>query len=389
MSIRGTTIANVDMYEARPRWPTPPRKIRGRKGTEAKAMKKCTTEAGKGRWQGAAVVGMVIFGMALLPQTAFATPKPAAAWVPASTANYTAHSAGRPLTYVVIHDIEGSAAGAISWFQNSAASASAHYVIGYDGALTQMVADKDIAWHAGNWTYNSKSIGIEHAGYASSGGYTEAEYAKSAALVRWICDTYGIPKDRHHIIGHQEVPDPDGSGYGGAGHHTDPGPHWNWTHFMALVGGSSSGGGVTPPAPAPAPAPAPPSSGGLAAMKVTTGSLNVRSGPSTSNSIIGGVANGQVYVSMSSSGGWRKIWYRGNTGWCSGSYLTQVGATARKVTTGVLNVRSGASTSASIVGQAHNGEMYVRTGTSGVWQNVFFGGASRWFHGDYSTNVGL
>ncbi|MBI5365905.1 MAG: N-acetylmuramoyl-L-alanine amidase [Planctomycetes bacterium] len=339
-------------------------------------------------WQRALVVGTVLLSLAAAQGTAYAGPKPATSWVPASTANYTS-SGSRSLQYVVIHDIEGGAPGAISWFQNSSASASAHYVIGYEGHITQMVADNNIAWHAGNWTYNSKSIGIEHAGYASSGGFTTAEYTASANLVRWICDTYGIPKTRSRIIGHNEVPDPDGSGYGGAGHHTDPGAHWNWTYFMSLVtGGSTSGGGTVAPPPPPAP-PAPPSSGSLKAMKVTAASLNVRSGPGTGNAIIGGIPSGQVYVSMSSSGAWKKIWYRGNTGWCSGDFLSQVGASGRKVTTGVLNVRSGPSTGTSIVGQAHSGEVYVTIGTSGVWRKIYFGGGTRWFSGDFTSGVGL
>ena len=40
---------------------------------------------------------------------------------------------------IVIHDIEGSAASAIQDFQTPNYAASAHYVVGYDGAITQMV----------------------------------------------------------------------------------------------------------------------------------------------------------------------------------------------------------------------------------------------------------
>jgi hypothetical protein len=38
-----------------------------------------------------------------------------------------------------------------------------------DGAVTQLVRTKDAAWHAGNWTINSESIGIEHEGIAIDG----------------------------------------------------------------------------------------------------------------------------------------------------------------------------------------------------------------------------
>ena len=181
------------------------------------------------------------------------------AFVPASTSNYTAGRAGNAITTVVIHDMEGSYSGSIGWFQNPAAQASANYdVRSSDGQITQQVHDGDTAWHAGNWTINQHSVGIEHEGYAHTGStwYTEAMYRSSAALTRWLCDTFHIPKDRSHIIGHYEVPDPNTAGYfGGSGHHHDPcdswagaptwhnniACYWDWSHYMDLVTG---GGGV-------------------------------------------------------------------------------------------------------------------------------------------------
>ncbi len=162
---------------------------------------------------------------------------PDAAWVAAHSGNYTASS--RESTYavdrVIIHVTQGSYAGTISWFQNPNAKVSAHYVVkSSNGAVTQMVRDKDIAWHAGNWNYNTRSIGIEHEGWVSDPSwFTDAMYRSSAALTRHICDKYGIPKDRAHIIGHNQVP---------GATHTDPGPHWNWTTYMNYV----TGGGATP-----------------------------------------------------------------------------------------------------------------------------------------------
>ncbi|MEV0626173.1 N-acetylmuramoyl-L-alanine amidase [Nonomuraea wenchangensis] len=158
-----------------------------------------------------------------------------AAWVAASSSNYTASS--RPSSYaidrVVIHVTQGSYAGTISWFQNASAQVSAHYVVkSSNGAITQMVREKDIAWHAGNWTYNTRSIGIEHEGYVSDASwFTDAMYRASAALTKAICDKYGIPKDRTHIIGHNQVP---------GATHTDPGSYWNWTTYMNYVTGGGT-----------------------------------------------------------------------------------------------------------------------------------------------------
>lgn len=161
-----------------------------------------------------------------------------------------------PIDRIVIHTAQGSYAGTISWFQNPQVQASAQYVVrSSDGDITQMVEDKDNAWHAGNSAFNRRSIGIEHEGYVDNPTWlTDAMYNASAALTRWLCDTHGIPKDRQHIIGHNEVPNPSpGSGgcgrhsYGGCSGHTDPCVtvdgrqcHWDWTRYMRLVGGTSA-----------------------------------------------------------------------------------------------------------------------------------------------------
>jgi len=164
---------------------------------------------------------------------------PPATWTPAAPTNYTV--ANRPQDYpidmIVIHDIEGSAASAIKTFQDPKRHASANYVISYTGQVWQMVLETDIAWHAGNWDYNTRAIGIEHEGYAWTPGlYTKAEYRASAHLAASICSRWGVPMDRAHVIGHNQVPDPFHPGlFGGSDHHTDPGPYWNWTTYMSLA----------------------------------------------------------------------------------------------------------------------------------------------------------
>ncbi|NPA79634.1 MAG: hypothetical protein GXO29_01095 [Thermotogae bacterium] len=161
-------------------------------------------------------------------------------WVPADPSNYTAANrpSDYPIYYIIIHTTEGTYYGAISWFQNSAANVSAHYVINSEynssdgaplGEATQMVCHKDIAWHAGNWTYNTQSIGLEHEGYVSENGwYTDTLYRKSAYISRMASITFGFPADRDHIIGHVEVP---------GATHTDPGDYWDWAYYSVLVEG--------------------------------------------------------------------------------------------------------------------------------------------------------
>jgi len=180
----------------------------------------------------------------------------AAAYAQTNPADPTAYGnydhASRPadgdaIQYIVIHDTEGSYTGTIAAFQNPTDGASAHYVISASGQVTQMVLTKDVAWHAGNWYVNMHAIGIEHEGYALQGAswYTESEYESSAALVRYLTAKYGIPLDRQHIIGHDDVPGPLQSYV--AGMHWDPGTYWDWNHYLALIGAPLGGtGGGTP-----------------------------------------------------------------------------------------------------------------------------------------------
>jgi N-acetyl-anhydromuramyl-L-alanine amidase AmpD len=167
--------------------------------------------------------------------TAASTTASSLLWVPADSSNYTTANrpSDYPIKYVVIHTTESSFTSAINWFQNPSSNVSAHYVIrSSDGLIVQMVREKDIAWHAGNWTYNTRSIGIEHEAYVSNASwYTDIMYRISAALTRSICLKYGIPMDRTHIIGHYQVP--------GVTNRTDPGPYWDWTYYMQLVKGTA------------------------------------------------------------------------------------------------------------------------------------------------------
>jgi hypothetical protein len=160
-----------------------------------------------------------------------------AAFVEASSTNYTAASrAGSDIDIIVIHTVQGSYSGAISWFQNSDADVSAHYVVrSADGEVTQCLWEEDIGWHAGNWSYNERSIGIEHEGYVDDPDqwYTEAMYRSSAILAADIIARTNVTLDRDHIVGHVEVP---------GATHTDPGTGWDWDRYMEYVEEYVNGG---------------------------------------------------------------------------------------------------------------------------------------------------
>lgn len=58
-----------------------------------------------------------------------------------------------------------------------------------------------------------------------------------AWLIGQICDRYQIPRDRQHIIGHCEVPDPKHHDkFGGANSHQDPGVSFPWGMLMTSLG---------------------------------------------------------------------------------------------------------------------------------------------------------
>jgi len=145
------------------------------------------------------------------------------------------------VNYIVIHDTEGSYTSAIQHFQDLKSYVSAHYVIrSSDGEITQMVPTSNVAWHAGDWYMNMHSIGIEHEGYAASGAswYTEAMYQSSANLVKYLANKYNIPLDRDHILGHDNIPTPSDARM--PGQHWDPGPYWDWNHYMSLLTGQQN-----------------------------------------------------------------------------------------------------------------------------------------------------
>ena len=158
--------------------------------------------------------------------------------VVSATAPCTYESANRPqdlpVNFVVIHDIEGSAQAGLNVFQDVNSGVSIHYIVDTDGTVYQILHDTDIGYHVGNYWYNQRSIGIEHAGFDATGfqWYNAAEYLGSAKLVAYLLKKYNIPLDREHLVSHGTVPSP---ALPYAPNHVDPGPYWLWTYYMELV----------------------------------------------------------------------------------------------------------------------------------------------------------
>ena len=132
---------------------------------------------------------------------------------------------------IVIHTMEGTLSGTVAWFKRAGRSVptAAHYCIGQNGDIVQMVPDEKKAIHAGSKTqagWNDRSIGIEHEGHAADTHWPDALLESSAKVAAVMCRKFGIPVDREHIVGHVEIP--------GVDHH-DPGDSWPWDRYMEMV----------------------------------------------------------------------------------------------------------------------------------------------------------
>ena len=114
--------------------------------------------------------------------------------------------------------------------------------------------------------------------------------------------------------------------------------------------------------------------------KVTATSLNVRATPSTSGAIVGKVTKGNTVNIVDESKGWAKITYNGKEAWISSQYInkTQTNSTSTAnstsksavVNASSLNVRSSASTSASIVTNLSRGSKVTVVKESGSWSQI-------------------
>jgi N-acetyl-anhydromuramyl-L-alanine amidase AmpD len=151
---------------------------------------------------------------------------PQSEYLPTHT-NYWEGRDGASIDYIVIHYTDISYARTLRAFNILASDVSAHYVIRGDGHIVQIVHEADTAWHAGNVWFNRHSIGIElELDRVTNPAFTAEQYYAVAALSCAISARQGIPLDRAHVVGHNQVP---------GSTHTDPGSTWDWPHFMWLT----------------------------------------------------------------------------------------------------------------------------------------------------------
>ena len=135
--------------------------------------------------------------------------------------------------------------------------------------------------------------------------------------------------------------------------------------------------------------------------------LNLRSGNSTGTSILTTIPKGTSVTVSQVSNGWGKTTYSGKTGWIYLSYATRTGNAATTVsapaasttaaaatagatykTTANLNIRSGNSTSTSILTSIPKGTSVTVTEVKNNWGKTSYGGKTGWISLDYAAKTG-
>ena len=128
---------------------------------------------------------------------------------------------------------------------------SVHYIIDRDGTIYCYMPENRAAWHAGygEWNNDPKytndinpySIGIELLAIGSESdmstyltseeyaqinddwkGFTDAQYKALNPLIDDLCERYDVPRDKEHIIGHEEF----------SPSKNDPGELFDWNKIV-------------------------------------------------------------------------------------------------------------------------------------------------------------
>ena len=127
---------------------------------------------------------------------------------------------------------------------------------------------------------------------------------------------------------------------------------------------------------------------------VTATSLNVRSGPSTSYGTVGSLKKNEKVEVISESNGWSKINFKGKEAYVSSAYLKnddggsvtpdpEPDTNLKSVTATSLNVRSGPSTSHSVVGSLKQNEVVEVMSESNGWSKIKFKGLDGYVSSTY------
>lgn len=244
--------------------------------------------------------------------------------VAAKSISYGSTRATSSIKYIILHytgNTTDTAKANANYFSPSGSNtraAGAHYFVD-DTTVYQSIEDKYAAYSVGGSKYsdcsstgggtmygtitNSNSISIEMC--SKNGAITEATIENAVALTKTLMTKYGITAScvyRHFDVNGKHCP-----GWTGWIGKTD---YSKWTAFKSKLTGTT----VTPL---------------TKTVKVVSddGSLNVRSGPGTSYSILGTLKTGDTASVVGVSGNWYKIKYGNDYGYINSQYTTDVTST--------------------------------------------------------------
>jgi len=119
----------------------------------------------------------------------------------------------QPIDLIVLHATAGGTLESnVLWLCDTSAEVSAHYVIGKDGSTTQLVAEKDCAWHSGTSMYcgkrgvNDRSIGIELVNKNDGKDpYPRAQLESCMWICLNACKKHSRLEHRPTVVGHFDV----------------------------------------------------------------------------------------------------------------------------------------------------------------------------------------
>lgn len=94
-----------------------------------------------------------------------------------------------------------------NWFESlkdgKGTKASAHYIIGLQGEIIQLIPEEEISWCTNS--ANSYTISIEACHPDSSGEFNDATYASYVELCADICKRWGLDPQKGGLIRHYDV----------------------------------------------------------------------------------------------------------------------------------------------------------------------------------------
>lgn len=151
---------------------------------------------------------------------------------------------------IVLHTPEGYEGGTLSVLQNGRAGFD--WFLPPSGNLYKTNAFASyVAWQAGYWPSNLRSIGIEQWDFAANmGNAPDAHYRRLAALVAWLTQLLDIPVrhaawDKPGLVAHAQITPKS---------RTDPGQNFDWDKLIRYTNelrglGKDSGGSNPAPEP--------------------------------------------------------------------------------------------------------------------------------------------